>query len=140
MSFVLCFLLSWDILSLFWSIVSLFPISIKLSFLIKKKIIIMVDVIYWACGLWSLGFQLERIKSSEAPLSGELTPYNIVPLEAPSLTNAIGFFPEVSWTWIRVGCYFILFSTVFPIILISCIIEWVFLNSKDLQYQLLYSN
>ncbi|KAK2968255.1 hypothetical protein RJ640_030305 [Escallonia rubra] len=38
---------------------------------------------------------LRRIKKSEATLSGELTPYNIVPLEAPSLTNAIGFFPEV---------------------------------------------
>ncbi|KAG5516071.1 hypothetical protein RHGRI_036952 [Rhododendron griersonianum] len=34
-------------------------------------------------------------KKSDAPLAGELTPYNIVPLEAPSLTNAIGFFPEV---------------------------------------------
>ena len=27
---------------------------------------------------------------------GELTPYNIVPLDAPSLANAIGFFTEVS--------------------------------------------
>ncbi|KAK9278786.1 hypothetical protein L1049_028364 [Liquidambar formosana] len=34
--------------------------------------------------------ELRRIKKS-----GELTPYNIVPLEAPSLTNAIGVFPEV---------------------------------------------
>ncbi|KAK3000791.1 hypothetical protein RJ639_022025, partial [Escallonia herrerae] len=39
--------------------------------------------------------KLRRIKKSEATLSGELIPYNIVPLEAPSLTNAIGFFPEV---------------------------------------------
>uniref|UniRef100_A0A803P8P0 1,3-beta-glucan synthase n=2 Tax=Cannabis sativa TaxID=3483 RepID=A0A803P8P0_CANSA len=39
--------------------------------------------------------ELRRIKSSEATLSGEFTPYNIVPLEAPSLTNAIGIFPEV---------------------------------------------
>ncbi|VFQ97396.1 unnamed protein product [Cuscuta campestris] len=39
--------------------------------------------------------ELRRIKASDASLSGELTPYNIVPLEAPSLTNAIGFFPEV---------------------------------------------
>ncbi|KAK3005726.1 hypothetical protein RJ639_016711 [Escallonia herrerae] len=39
--------------------------------------------------------ELRRIKKSEATLSGELIPYNIVPLEAPSLTNAIGFFPEV---------------------------------------------
>ncbi|KAH9720648.1 callose synthase 10 [Citrus sinensis] len=39
--------------------------------------------------------ELQRIKKADAALSGELTPYNIVPLEAPSLTNAIGFFPEV---------------------------------------------
>ncbi|CAI0446351.1 unnamed protein product [Linum tenue] len=35
--------------------------------------------------------ELRRIKKV-----GELTPYNIVPLESPSLTNAIGVFPEVS--------------------------------------------
>lgn len=39
--------------------------------------------------------EVRKIKTSDAPLAGELTPYNIVPLEAPSLTNAIGFFPEV---------------------------------------------
>uniref|UniRef100_A0AAU6MUF6 1,3-beta-glucan synthase n=1 Tax=Paeonia lactiflora TaxID=35924 RepID=A0AAU6MUF6_PAELC len=39
--------------------------------------------------------ELKRVKKSDAALSGELTPYNIVPLEAPSLTNVIGFFPEV---------------------------------------------
>ncbi|XP_044487374.1 callose synthase 10 [Mangifera indica] len=39
--------------------------------------------------------ELQRIKRADATLSGELTPYNIVPLEAPSLTNAIGIFPEV---------------------------------------------
>ncbi|GFQ03859.1 callose synthase 10 [Phtheirospermum japonicum] len=39
--------------------------------------------------------ELRRIKKSNATISGELIPYNIVPLEAPSLTNAIGYFPEV---------------------------------------------
>lgn len=39
--------------------------------------------------------ELRRIKRSDGTLSGELMPYNIVPLEAPSLTNAIGVFPEV---------------------------------------------
>ncbi|XP_027123003.2 callose synthase 10 [Coffea arabica] len=39
--------------------------------------------------------ELRRIKKSDATLSAELTPYNIIPLEAPVLTNAIGFFPEV---------------------------------------------
>ncbi|KAL0415758.1 UNVERIFIED_CONTAM: Callose synthase 10 [Sesamum latifolium] len=39
--------------------------------------------------------ELRRIKKSDATISGELIPYNIVPLEAPSLTNAIGYFPEV---------------------------------------------
>ncbi|PKI66621.1 hypothetical protein CRG98_012963 [Punica granatum] len=36
--------------------------------------------------------ELRRIKKSDM---GELTPYNIVPLEAPVITNAIGVFPEV---------------------------------------------
>ncbi|XP_031502410.1 callose synthase 10 isoform X1 [Nymphaea colorata] len=35
--------------------------------------------------------ELRKIK----PTTDELTPYNIVPLDAPSLTNAIGWFPEV---------------------------------------------
>ncbi|BFG32377.1 hypothetical protein CerSpe_186510 [Prunus speciosa] len=39
--------------------------------------------------------ELRRIKNTDATLSVELTAYNIVPLEAPSLTNAIGVFPEV---------------------------------------------
>ncbi|KAE8705195.1 hypothetical protein F3Y22_tig00110429pilonHSYRG00130 [Hibiscus syriacus] len=39
--------------------------------------------------------ELRRIKNVDATISGELTPYNIVPLEAPSFTNAIGLFPEV---------------------------------------------
>ncbi|KAG9138147.1 hypothetical protein Leryth_001386 [Lithospermum erythrorhizon] len=39
--------------------------------------------------------ELRRIKQSDATLTGELMPYNIVPLDAPSLANAIGFFPEV---------------------------------------------
>ncbi|XP_042027925.1 callose synthase 10-like isoform X1 [Salvia splendens] len=39
--------------------------------------------------------ELKRIKKSGAAISGELSPYNIVPLEGPSLTNAIGYFPEV---------------------------------------------
>ncbi|XP_048137131.1 callose synthase 10 isoform X2 [Rhodamnia argentea] len=39
--------------------------------------------------------ELRRLKKSDATLAGELTPYNIVPLEAPVLSNAIGIFPEV---------------------------------------------
>ncbi|KAM1025760.1 hypothetical protein ACFX13_039518 [Malus domestica] len=39
--------------------------------------------------------ELRKVKNTGATLSGELTAYNIVPLEAPSLTNAIGVFPEV---------------------------------------------
>ncbi|KAJ8450624.1 hypothetical protein Cgig2_020261 [Carnegiea gigantea] len=39
--------------------------------------------------------ELRGIEKSDVALSGELMPYNIVPLEAPSLTNAIGVFPEV---------------------------------------------
>eukprot|EP00268_Persea_americana_P030985 TRINITY_DN3005_c1_g1_i2.p1 TRINITY_DN3005_c1_g1~~TRINITY_DN3005_c1_g1_i2.p1 ORF type:complete len:1912 (+),score=293.34 TRINITY_DN3005_c1_g1_i2:360-6095(+) len=39
--------------------------------------------------------ELRKIQKSDAALVGELTSYNIVPLDAPALTNAIGFFPEV---------------------------------------------
>ncbi|XP_024969515.1 callose synthase 10 isoform X4 [Cynara cardunculus var. scolymus] len=39
--------------------------------------------------------ELKRLKKTDQGLSGDLMPYNIVPLEAPSLTNAIGFYPEV---------------------------------------------
>ncbi|MFS7971643.1 putative 1,3-beta-glucan synthase [Helianthus anomalus] len=39
--------------------------------------------------------ELKRLKKTDQGLSGDLTPYNIVPLDAPSLTNAIGFYPEV---------------------------------------------
>lgn len=39
--------------------------------------------------------ELRNIKKSDATMAGELTPYNIVPLEAPVLSNAIGIFPEV---------------------------------------------
>ncbi|XP_068634434.1 callose synthase 10 [Aristolochia californica] len=39
--------------------------------------------------------ELRKVKKSEATLTGELTPYNIVPLDAPSMTNLIGLFPEV---------------------------------------------
>ncbi|KAJ3690938.1 hypothetical protein LUZ61_020102 [Rhynchospora tenuis] len=39
--------------------------------------------------------EVKRIKRTDDALRGELLPYNIVPLDAPSLTNAVGFFPEV---------------------------------------------
>ncbi|KAF7838212.1 callose synthase 10 [Senna tora] len=39
--------------------------------------------------------ELRKIRRSGAALAAELTPYNIVPLEAPSLTNLIRIFPEV---------------------------------------------
>jgi callose synthase len=40
--------------------------------------------------------EIRRIKRSDAALRGELMPYNIVPLDAPSsVANTIGFFPEV---------------------------------------------
>ncbi|XP_024168978.1 callose synthase 10 [Rosa chinensis] len=39
--------------------------------------------------------ELRRIKSTDTALSRELTAYNIVPLGAPSITNAIGVFPEI---------------------------------------------
>ncbi|URD86784.1 callose synthase [Musa troglodytarum] len=39
--------------------------------------------------------EVRKIRKSDATLGGELMPYNIVPVDAPSLTNAISFFPEV---------------------------------------------
>ncbi|KAI3994681.1 hypothetical protein MKX01_002297, partial [Papaver californicum] len=39
--------------------------------------------------------ELRRIKKTNGTLAGELISYNILPLGAPSLTNAIGMFPEV---------------------------------------------
>ncbi|CAD6204740.1 unnamed protein product [Miscanthus lutarioriparius] len=40
--------------------------------------------------------EIKKIKRSDAALRGELMPYNIVPLDAPSsVANIIGFFPEV---------------------------------------------
>ncbi|KAI3931427.1 hypothetical protein MKX01_040344, partial [Papaver californicum] len=39
--------------------------------------------------------ELRRIKKSDGTLTGKLIPYNIVPLDAPSLTNAIVMFPEI---------------------------------------------
>ncbi|CAD6212301.1 unnamed protein product [Miscanthus lutarioriparius] len=39
--------------------------------------------------------EIKKIKRSDAALRGELMPYNIVPLDAPSsVANIIGFFPE----------------------------------------------
>ncbi|KAL6008465.1 hypothetical protein ACLOJK_033976 [Asimina triloba] len=38
--------------------------------------------------------ELRKIKQSDAVLTGELVPYNIVPLDGPALTNVIGLFPE----------------------------------------------
>ncbi|VVB02335.1 unnamed protein product [Arabis nemorensis] len=42
----------------------------------------------------SIREELGRIKRANATLSAELNPYNIVPLEAQSMTNATGVFPE----------------------------------------------
>ncbi|WOL18279.1 callose synthase 10 [Canna indica] len=39
--------------------------------------------------------EINSIQASDTTLRGELIPYNIVPVDAPSITNAISFFPEV---------------------------------------------
>ncbi|GKA75089.1 serine-threonine/tyrosine-protein kinase catalytic domain-containing protein [Tanacetum coccineum] len=39
--------------------------------------------------------ELKRLKKQGQGSPGDLTPYNIVPLEAPSLANVIGLYPEV---------------------------------------------
>lgn len=46
--------------------------------------------------------QVKRLKKT----GGDLMPYNIVPLDAPSPTNAIGFYPEVSYmTTVAIAFY-----------------------------------
>ncbi|KAF6175712.1 hypothetical protein GIB67_022714 [Kingdonia uniflora] len=37
---------------------------------------------------------LRRMKKSDGTLTGDVVPYNIVPLDAPALTYAIGSFAE----------------------------------------------
>lgn len=39
--------------------------------------------------------EVKKIKKTDATYGGDLKPYNIVPLDSPSVTNAIGFFLEV---------------------------------------------
>ena len=40
-------------------------------------------------------FQLKRVIESDAAMTEDLIAYNIIPLDAPALTNAITSFPEV---------------------------------------------
>lgn len=51
-------------------------------------------------------FQLKRVIESDAAMAEDTLPYNIIPLDAPSLTNPIASFPEVIWFSI----YFVDFS------------------------------
>ncbi|EPS65016.1 hypothetical protein M569_09763, partial [Genlisea aurea] len=39
--------------------------------------------------------QMKRVMESDAAMSEDLVPYNIIPLDSPNLTNAIVSFPEV---------------------------------------------
>lgn len=39
--------------------------------------------------------ELKKVMQSDAAMTEEISAYNIVPLDAPSITNAIGYFPEV---------------------------------------------
>lgn len=39
--------------------------------------------------------QLKRVMESDAAMTEDLIAYNIIPLDAPTMTNAIGLFPEV---------------------------------------------
>eukprot|EP01018_Ginkgo_biloba_P032191 Gb_22029 [translate_table: standard] len=39
--------------------------------------------------------ELKKVMKSDAAMNEEITTYNIVPLDAPAMTNAIGLFPEV---------------------------------------------
>eukprot|EP00253_Pinus_taeda_P014469 PITA_14469 len=39
--------------------------------------------------------ELKKVMQSDAAMTEEISAYNIVPLDAPAITNAIGYFPEV---------------------------------------------
>lgn len=49
--------------------------------------------------------QLKRVMESDAAMIEDLIAYNIIPLDGPSKTNAIGSFPEVSWSTFISGLY-----------------------------------
>lgn len=40
-------------------------------------------------------FQLKRVMESDAAMTEDLVSYNIIPLDAPTITNPIVSFPEV---------------------------------------------
>lgn len=42
-------------------------------------------------------FQLKRVMESDAAMTEDLLPYNIIPLDAPTVSNPIVSFPEVIW-------------------------------------------
>lgn len=42
-----------------------------------------------------LFFQLKRVMESDAAMTEDLVSYNIIPLDAPTITNPIVSFPEV---------------------------------------------
>jgi len=48
-------------------------------------------------------YEINLKMESDNTLRGELTPYNIVPLDAPSMSNTIGFFPEVKAAIAAIG-------------------------------------
>ena len=58
----------------------------------------------------SLSFQLKRVIESDAAMTEDLVAYDIIPLDAPARTNAIGFFPEVVLismvTWSFCPCWY----------------------------------
>lgn len=43
--------------------------------------------------------QLKRVIDSDAAMTEDLIAYNIIPLDAPTITSAIVSFPEVSCSW-----------------------------------------
>lgn len=46
--------------------------------------------------MFTLFFQLRRVIESDAAMTEDLVAYNIIPLDAPTITNVIPSFPEVN--------------------------------------------
>lgn len=55
-----------------------------------------VTFIYIAVSFLLFSVQLKQVIDSDAAMTDDLVAYNIVPLDAPTVANAIVSFPEVS--------------------------------------------
>lgn len=75
--------------------------------------------------------QLKRVMESDAAMTEDLVPFNIIPLDAPTVTNPIAFFPEVNWFYVSYSCSHLLGNSV---VLIGLIKHQVIAAASSLKY------